>query len=72
MYVVLEYLTYVALAGVLGAVLFGASATVLVTHEGAKRAAQVSRQLADRGGQVLSRYLSALSTLQGHNSHESQ
>jgi hypothetical protein len=72
MYVVLEYFAYVALVGVVGLVLFGASATVLITREGARRAVHISRQLAGRGSQILGKYLSTTSPLQEQNSPESQ
>jgi hypothetical protein len=67
MYIILEYLTYVALVTLLGGLLFAASATVLVTKEGAKIAAKSSRKLASRAAQLASRHLSALSTAQRQN-----
>jgi hypothetical protein len=70
MYIILEYLAYVTLVAVLGAVLFGASATVLITSEGFKRAAQISRELADRRAHFLSKYLAGPSTLQRQHSQE--
>jgi hypothetical protein len=63
MYIILEYVAYVTLVAILGAVLFGASTTFLIVREGARRAVQISRQLADRRGPLLSKYLAAFSTL---------
>jgi hypothetical protein len=72
MYIMLEYLAYVTLVAVLGAVLFGASTTVLIAREGARRAAQISRQLAHRRGQFLSKYFAAPSTLPRQDSPETR
>jgi hypothetical protein len=72
MYIVLEYVAYVGIVGMLGALLFGPSATVLITREGAKQVALTSRRLADRARQTVERYRAALPMLPRHNSHESQ
>jgi hypothetical protein len=72
MYIVLEYVAYVGIIGVLGALLFGASATVIITREGAKQAALTSRRLAGRARQTLDRYRAALPMLPRHNSQGSQ
>lgn len=72
MYIVLEYVAYVGIVGVLGALLFGASATVLITREGAKQAALTSRRLAGRARQTVERYSAALPMLLRHNSQEGQ
>jgi len=71
MYIVFEYLAYVTLAVVAGAVLFGASATVLVTREGAKRVAATSRRLAGQAADLLAEYWNALRTWHRPNSQES-
>jgi hypothetical protein len=70
MYIILEYATYLTIVGVLGALLFGASATVLVTREGAKQAALTSRKLADRARHTLERYRGLLPIVSPHNSQE--
>jgi hypothetical protein len=72
MYIILEYVAYVGIVGVLGALLFGASATVLITREGAKQAALTSRKFADRARQTVERYRAALPMLPRHNSQESR
>ena len=72
MYIILEYVAYVGIVGVLGALLFGASATVLITREGARQAVLTSRTLADRAMQTVERYRAALPMLPRHNSQESQ
>jgi L-cystine uptake protein TcyP (sodium:dicarboxylate symporter family) len=72
MYVILEYVACAAIVGVLGAVLFGASATVLITREGAKHAALASRKLAERARQTVERYCAALPRLLGCSSHAGQ
>ena len=48
MYIVLEYLAYIALVSTLGALLFAASAVLLVTQEGAKRVTASSRRSSDQ------------------------
>ena len=72
MYIILEYVAYVGIVGMLGALLFGASATVLITREGAKQAAVTSRRLADRARHTVERCRAALPTPPRHNSQESQ
>ena len=72
MYIILEYVAYVGIVGVLGALLFAASATVLITREGAKQAALTSRKFADRVRQTVERYRAALPMLPRHNSQENQ
>jgi hypothetical protein len=72
MYIILEYLAYLAIVGLLGALLFGASAAVLITREGAKQAALTSRKLADRARQTVGRYRTALPRPPRHNSQQSQ
>lgn len=46
MYLILEYLTYIFVVSVLGAMLFGASAMLLVTKEGAKHLTEISKRIA--------------------------
>jgi len=72
MYIILEYLAYLAIVGLLGVLLFGASATVLITREGAKQAALTSRKLADRARQAVGRYRIAFPRPPRHNSQQSQ
>lgn len=71
MYIILEYVAYVTIVGLLGALLFGASATVLITREGAKQAALTSRKLANRARQAAERYRAVLPGLPHHSSQES-
>ena len=72
MYIILEYVAYVGIVGMLGALLFGASASVLITHEGVRQAALTSRRLVGRVMQTVERYRSVLPILPRHNSPESQ
>jgi hypothetical protein len=72
MYIIWEYVAYVALVAILGAVLFGASTTVLIAREGARRAVQISRQFAARKGPLLSKYLAAFSTLPPQESQKTR
>ncbi|HEV2492414.1 MAG TPA: hypothetical protein VG204_05005 [Terriglobia bacterium] len=51
-YVALEYLSYVFVVIVLGAVLFGTSALIVVSQEGAKHLAANSRKVAERTVQL--------------------
>lgn len=71
MYIILEYLTYVVLVTLLGGLLFVASATLLVTKEGARIAAESSRKLATHAAQMASRHLSAPSAAQRQASRQS-
>jgi hypothetical protein len=45
MYVIAEYLTYLALVGMLGVILFLAAVLALVTRQGALRIAENSRKI---------------------------
>ena len=47
-YIVVEYLTYIIVVTLLGAVLFGTSAVALLSQEGAKYLARNSRKVAER------------------------
>lgn len=51
-YIALEYLAYVLVVALLGVVLFGTSALILVSQEGAKHLAASSRKVAERTVQL--------------------
>jgi len=51
-YIALEYLAYVLVVVLLGAVLFGTSALILVSQEGAKHLAASSHKVAERTVQL--------------------
>lgn len=46
MYLLFEYLAYIVMVSVLGAILFAASATLLITKEAARRLTKSSSQVA--------------------------
>ena len=53
MYIVLEYFTYVFVAVIAAALLFAASALVVLGREGAKQLAPTSRKIANRTMRVV-------------------
>ena len=63
LYIVLEYLAYLCLVAILGAVMFLASATLLITKEGAKRVADSSRKLAQQAAHLVAKHVHATSEL---------
>ena len=52
LYIVLEYLTYVLVVLLIGAILFGTSALLILGQEGAKHLAVSSRKVAERTVQL--------------------
>jgi F0F1-type ATP synthase epsilon subunit len=59
MYVVLEYLTYLAIVAILSGVLFVAAAFLVVTAEGAARLSEASRKAAANATHTITEELSA-------------
>ncbi len=71
MYIILEYLAYVAVVSTLAAVLFAASAMFLISKEGAKRLAETSRKIAEQATNLVDEHLQARKATQPQNPHSS-
>jgi len=63
LYIILEYVAYLCLVAILGAVMFLASATLLITKEGARRVAESSRKLAEQAAHLVAKHVRATSEL---------
>jgi hypothetical protein len=71
MYIVLEYLMYLALVTVLGAVAFALTAAAVITQEGAKRVAQSSRKLAGQAVELAEKHLPTFAAAHSQNAEQS-
>lgn len=72
MYIVFEYLTYLTLVALLGLALFAASATLLLSREGAKILLATSRRSATQLMDLASKHVSAASGLRPQRSQQGQ
>ena len=59
MYVIWEYVTYVAMVVILSALLFAATGIILVTQAGARRLTKTSRKVASNAIHLVARRLEA-------------
>lgn len=67
MYIILEYLAWLSIVAVLGTLAFAASAALIATREGARRAVRSSRQLGQQLGELAKRTSEANQALSAAN-----
>jgi hypothetical protein len=72
MYVVLEYVAYVALIAGLSALFFAGTALFLVTRAGARRLTEISHKVATYAAQTAAAELSAAKSLQHGTPQDTQ